>query len=406
MFLTPRWSFEGSIQRLATEREFARSRNLPDVDLDIDSARLNILLNYRPEGSFRPFVTLGVGGESVGIEDGPDEDDWSVNGGAGLRWFVTEQFGFRLDARYVAVDASGAIDRRQDNYEGAIGFVWVFGGGPPADTDGDGVPDKRDACPATPAGALVDEVGCPIDADRDGVADGLDQCPGTPEGWPVDAKGCPTDGDGDGVADGADSCPNTPRGARVDARGCPMDGDRDGVYDGLDRCPDTPSGVNVDASGCPVDGDRDGVHDGLDRCPDTRPGAKVDASGCEIRERAAPLFEPEKKTLVLEGVQFEVDRAEITPASAAVLDRVAASLRDWPEVRVEVGGHTDSTGSTAHNQILSQRRADSVRAYLVGNGVGAARLVARGYGEGRPIADNTTAEGKARNRRVELTRIE
>jgi outer membrane protein OmpA-like peptidoglycan-associated protein len=242
------------------------------------------------------------------------------------------------------------------------------------------------------------------DSDGDGVTDDRDRCPNTPAGAVVDAVGCPKDSDGDGVYDGLDVCPDTPRGARVDSRGCPDDSDHDGVLDGLDQCPDTPRGARVDPKGCPIDSDHDGVYDGLDDCPDTPRGRKVDDRGCPEQEKAAPLFENKKK-LVLEGVNFETNSARLTSGSLAILDRVAASLVDSPEVKVEIGGHTDSSGSDSHNKALSSARAESVRDYLVSKGVAASRLVAKGYGESAPIADNSTAAGRAKNRRVELTRI-
>ena len=214
------------------------------------------------------------------------------------------------------------------------------------------------------------------------------------------------DSDGDGVTDGRDQCPDTPQGARVDANGCPRDSDGDGVADGLDRCPDTPRGERVDASGCPMDSDGDGVYDGQDRCPDTPRGTAVDDRGCSEKPKSAPLFEGSKKTLVLEGVNFETNSATLTQASHATLDRVADSLKDSPDVRVEISGHTDSMGSAAHNMQLSASRADSVKRYLVSRGVDDSRLVGKGYGEDRPIADNDTAAGRAKNRRVELNRID
>ncbi|HET7498182.1 MAG TPA: OmpA family protein, partial [Candidatus Eisenbacteria bacterium] len=108
----------------------------------------------------------------------------------------------------------------------------------------------------------------------------------------------------------------------------------------------------------------------------------------------------------LEGVNFITDSAELTPESKATLDRTAASLARWPEVRVEVGGHTDSMADDAYNMQLSQRRAETVRAYLIRAGISARRLEAKGYGETRPIAPNDTEAGRAKNRRVELTRID
>jgi OOP family OmpA-OmpF porin len=211
------------------------------------------------------------------------------------------------------------------------------------------------------------------------------------------------DSDGDGVYDDVDDCPGTPKGARVDARGCPMDSDGDGVYDGLDKCPGTPKGAIVDKDGCPLDSDGDGVYDGLDKCPGTPPGTKVDADGCPVKKA---LFEPGKKKLVLEGVHFAIDKAVLTPDSYAILDRVAESLKDWPDVRVEVGGHTDSTGTAAYNQDLSRRRAEAVRDYLIKKGIDGSRLEAKGYGETQPVADDGTSAGRAKNRRVELTKLD
>ena len=211
------------------------------------------------------------------------------------------------------------------------------------------------------------------------------------------------DSDGDGVPDRVDECANTPHGARVDARGCPIDSDGDGVYDGLDQCPGTPKGAIVDARGCPIDSDGDGVPDGLDKCPGTPAGTKVDKDGCPVKKA---LFEPGKKTLVLEGVNFALNSADLTPESYQILDRVVTGLNDWPEVRVEIGGHTDSTGEDAYNMGLSQRRAESVRSYLVSKGVKASRLEAKGYGETKPVASNDTNEGRAKNRRVELKKLD
>ncbi|HMC83069.1 MAG TPA: OmpA family protein [Candidatus Polarisedimenticolia bacterium] len=405
-FHTPRTSVEASFQRSASHTNFDTALGLPEEDVNIDSVRLNVLWNFRPGEKVRPFLTAGLGSEKLDVSDFGTSRDLGLNAGGGLRWSLSDSFGLRFDARFVSVDVGDGLNERQSNLEGTVGALWTFGGAPPSDADHDGVTDRRDKCPDTPAGAKVDEKGCPIDSDGDGVPDGIDQCPETPKGWPVDEKGCPRDTDGDGVPDGSDRCPDTPRGAEVDQRGCPHDSDGDGVPDGIDRCPDTPAGVKVDERGCPTDSDGDGVPDGSDRCPDTPRGVEVDASGCPIQRKAAPLFEANRKSLVLEGVNFETDRAVLTSDSMGVLEKVAASLRDWPEVRVEIGGHTDSTGSDAHNLNLSQRRAEAVRSYLVDQGIDASRLTAKGYGEKKPIADNKTREGRAKNRRVELTRLD
>ena len=291
----------------------------------------------------------------------------------------------------------------------------------PLDSDGDGVTDDKDACPNTPKGAAVDAKGCELDGDRDGVVDRLDQCPTTPAGRKVDAKGCELDGDGDGVVDGLDQCPTTPAGRKVNAQGCELDGDGDGVVDGLDQCPTTPAGRKVDAKGCELDGDGDGVVDGLDQCPTTPAGRKVDAKGCDTdsdgdgiadsMDRCPTTPKGDKvdndgctlaANITLEGVNFDNDLDTLRPDSIAILDNMTAILKRYPQVKVEVGGHTDSRGDSEHNRDLSERRAKVVMNYFVAHGVAADRLSAKGYGEKQPVANNYLEAGRAKNRRVEL----
>lgn len=281
----------------------------------------------------------------------------------------------------------------------------VDGRGCPSDTDADQVFNGLDACPNTPAGALVDSSGCPSDLDADGIFDGLDQCPDTPPGALTDGQGCPLDGDGDTVFDGLDRCPATPVGVTVDATGCPSDSDMDGVLNEVDECPNTPQGAQVDARGCvPADSDRDGVDDLTDRCPNTAPGQSVDNVGCPVLFVVAEET-GEVQPLVLRGVNFATGSSRLTDDSFEVLNTVAVSLLAHPEVRIEIGGHTDATGSLATNQRLSQARAESVLQYLARRGVDPSRMTAVGYGPDQPIATNTTAEGRAQNRRVELKQI-
>ncbi|HYQ89609.1 MAG TPA: OmpA family protein [Candidatus Binatia bacterium] len=124
--------------------------------------------------------------------------------------------------------------------------------------------------------------------------------------------------------------------------------------------------------------------------------------GANAPARRASLFEKGKKSLVLNGVNFVTNSAELTPESKAILDHVAGSLKDWAEVNVEIEGHTDSVADPAYNMDLSQRRAESVLDYLVSRGVASSRLSAKGYGETHPVASNDTPGGRAKNRRVEL----
>jgi OOP family OmpA-OmpF porin len=201
----------------------------------------------------------------------------------------------------------------------------------------------------------------------------------------------PKDSDGDGVIDDKDKCPNTPAGRKVNAEGCELDSDGDGVVDGLDKCPGTPAGRKVDANGCELDSDGDGVVDGLDKCPDTPKGDKVDKDGCTLLS-----------TIILNGVNFDNDSAALRAEATAILNDAAATLKRYPSLKIEVAGHTDSHADDAYNQRLSEQRARTVLDYFVANGIAADRLAAKGYGESQPVADNTTEEGRFRNRRVEL----
>jgi outer membrane protein OmpA-like peptidoglycan-associated protein len=276
------------------------------------------------------------------------------------------------------------------------------------DTDKDGVKDNLDKCPNTAAGQKVDAAGCSpsqLDEDADGVGNATDKCPGTPKGEQVDAMGCSAsqrDADGDGVKDSVDKCPNTPKGEAVDAEGCSesqLDADSDGVPDKVDQCPNTPPGEPVDSRGCSRDSDADGVPDGRDKCPNTPNGQAVDENGCPV------LFEGGKKSVTLLGVNFETGKSTLTETSKGVLKDVATSLAARPDVRVEVQGHTDNTGSRAANQRISKARAVAVEKFLEANGVSPAQLTAKGYGPGKPIASNKTKDGRASNRRVDLVRI-
>lgn len=183
------------------------------------------------------------------------------------------------------------------------------------------------------------------------------------------------------------------------------DGDGDGVPDDKDRCPDTPRGAKVDDFGCPLDSDGDGVPDYLDKCPGTTKGIKVDADGCPIPVATKSAEVTEAGTWIYKGVQFEINKAELKPSSYPVLDEIAAGLKSQPTIKVEIQGHTDNTGKAAYNQMLSERRAQSVERYLVGKGIAPERLISVGYGLTRPIATNKTADGRAHNRRVELAPI-
>ncbi|MBX0291749.1 OmpA family protein [Hymenobacter sp. HSC-4F20] len=258
------------------------------------------------------------------------------------------------------------------------------------DEDNDGVADRKDKCPGTPAGVAVDANGCPLDGDGDGVPDYQDKCP-TEKGL-ASLEGCP-DRDGDGVRDGDDKCPDTP--GKAELQGCP-DSDNDGVIDQNDKCPDTPGGVKVDANGCPVDSDGDGVPDYQDRCPQ-RPGPASN-KGC-------PEMKIEEKKRLQEAtkyIQFEFNKATLKPISFPTLDGLVQILNDYPDYFLGISAHADNVGNDDYNLRLSDERAASARAYMLRKGIPENRIVSHGYGESKPIAPNTTEAGRALNRRVEF----
>jgi outer membrane protein OmpA-like peptidoglycan-associated protein len=351
-----------------------------------------------------PFVEIG-GGVTDRKSDGFDKIDYgSFEQAVGWNAWMGEKVALRLEARNVLLlpnENFGAANSAEQQYLGGLTFAF---GGKPRDTDGDGVPDKKDKCPNTPAGATVNATGCPVDSDGDGVWDGLDKCLGTPSGAAVDASGCPKDSDGDGVYDGIDKCADSPKGATVDATGCPKDSDGDGVFDGLDQCPNTPTGAKVDSRGCPIDSDGDGVPDGLDKCANTAQGLKVDTDGCpiEVTEKETQLLDT--GMIRLQGVNFETGKSELLPESYAALDEVGTILRKWPQLQIEIGGHTDARGTAVSNQKLSESRAESVRSYLLSkfSDIKPEQLSAKGYGETKPIAPNNNALNMSKNRRVEF----
>ena len=166
------------------------------------------------------------------------------------------------------------------------------------------------------------------------------------------------------------------------------DQDRDGVLDGNDACPFTPEGVAVDSKGCANDNDGDGVPDYLDQCPETPLGTVVDTTGCAY------------KIVTLSGVNFAFDSSTLTSEARGILDRAATKINSHSASHFTVEGHTDSNGSDAYNQLLSERRAKSVMNYLISRGVSASNLSAVGKGESFPIASNDSREGRAANRRV------
>ncbi len=307
------------------------------------------------------------------------------------------------------------------------------------DDDKDGIPNTFDRCPREPEDmdGFEDADGCPDpDNDKDGICDpwvatqgkqelyaaqckGSDKCPTVAEdidGF-QDDDGCPDpDNDGDGLPDVKDQCPNVPEDfdGNQDNDGCPdYDNDRDGVADSVDKCPNEPEDLDgfQDKDGCPdSDNDKDGILDLKDKCPDLPEtfNGYLDEDGCPDTVVKPP--EPVKKEpdfprqQILQGLEFRTGKAEILFESYQILDRLAKSLKEYPELEIEIRGYTDSMGKSNTNIQLSQMRAEAVRRYLINQGIEIQRIRAMGFGPSNPIGDNRTAAGRAMNRRIEVIR--
>jgi outer membrane protein OmpA-like peptidoglycan-associated protein len=439
------------IRNLAVEAEGAYSATHSNATgIGVSNIPLRGRLTYHvPLGGYASALRVGAGYVRNMYRDGVSFNDNGITGVVGFRWGLRPGFAFRVDgtADYVGSPQGGRTGK-YINYGAQVGLSFMAGNsgsGKSKDGDKDGVGDKLDRCPATPAGKTVDLNGCAPsqrdgdhdgvsdesdrcestgfgenvdptgcaesqkDDDHDGVMNTVDQCAGTEQGQSVNGSGCAAgqrDEDGDGVTDATDQCPNTPAGEAVNARGCFLERDTDGdnVPDKRDRCPNTPAGVAADANGCPIavpdmrDTDGDNVPDARDRCPDTPKGEAADANGCTI------LFHKGTRSVILRGVNFLPSRATLTPSAREVLRDVASQLVENPQYKVQVSGHTDIRGTRARNLRLSLARARTVETFLEANGVPPAQVSAKGFGPDVPIASNKTAAGRAKNRRVELNR--
>jgi OmpA-OmpF porin, OOP family len=281
----------------------------------------------------------------------------------------------------------------------------------PKDTDGDGILDSTDKCPTDPEDkdGFEDEDGCPdFDNDQDGIPDVEDKCPNEP--GPAENQGCPIqDRDHDGIADNVDKCPDQPedKDGFQDEDGCPdPDNDQDGIPDVSDKCPNEPEDKDgfQDDDGCPdLDNDGDGISDVEDKCPnEPGPPDSPQGKGCPRKFSLVKINREKKQIEIKQKVFFETAKWRILPQSFGLLNQVGQALKDFPNMRVSVEGHTDSQGSDQYNQTLSDNRAKSVKEYLEGQGISSDRLESVGYGESRPIASNRTARGRETNRRVEF----
>lgn len=355
-----------------------------------------------------------------------------------LSWMDTDKDG-----------VSDLNDKCNDTPEG----IEVDKNGCPKDSDGDGVPDYMDQCHDSLTGKKVDAKGCPLDSDGDGVPDYKDQCHNPNSGALVDEFGCPSDVDGDGVPDYLDKCNLTPIGAPVDANGCPKDSDKDGVPDYLDKCPDTPLDTKVDENGCSVAVDSAAVAAPVapaevkdDSKPAATPAAKPVANNTtkpatttSTKPATTPVAKTSNNSMIADryndltpeeyaanrpqarhytitenGVEYDVYEAPtcniLFDSSMAIvrnrmlpeITKVSNILKNKPNTSVIILGHTDSDCTNEKNLALSVKRAQAVKRVMLKKGIDESRIVARGFGETKPVISNRTSIGRSQNRRAEV----
>jgi outer membrane protein OmpA-like peptidoglycan-associated protein len=357
--------------------------------------RLNAVSHFTPNQRVDVFFVFGAGLQYVDVqrdssEQEPDAQDralyenpstdFLMNAGPGLTLHLAGPVHLRADARWYGTfgdDPTRELTDSFQNLEFTIGLD--LRGEAPADRDGDGIANKYDDCPDDPEDLdnWQDADGCPeLDNDRDKVLDDDDDCDEDPEdhdGW-KDEDGCPeADNDGDGIRDKKDRCPDDPEDEDgfEDSDGCPeKDNDQDGIVDKKDRCPNDPETFNK--------------FDDKDGCPDDIP------------------VEIKRFTGVIRGITFETNKAVIRLSSEPTLYDALKVFEEYPDLRIEIQGHTDNVGNDEFNLDLSQRRAEAVADWFYAHGVTYGRFRAVGYGETLPIAENTSDSGRAENRRVEF----
>ncbi len=378
------------------------------------------------EGRFVPFAKVGAGLRIHQNDSFPSDQqtdiDWTVHYGVGAKVWLSQHVGLRLDVAHQFLRDAAPYELKGvaeidgiDNYfnhlivAGALTFQL---GGDAPDKDGDGIDNDVDQCPDDPEDkdGFEDSNGCPDpDNDADGILDVNDQCPGEAEdkdGF-QDEDGCPDpDNDGDGIADADDKCPGEAESQNGvdDEDGCPeADSDNDGLVDPRDQCPQQAEDKDgfEDEDGCPDDdNDKDGVADAADKCPMQPESVNgyLDDDGCpdEIPVKLKQF------TGTIEGIQFETGSDRIKKQSLGKLRKAVTVLQEFGDLKVVIEGHTDNVGKDELNQDLSQRRAESVRKYMIDQGIDAGRLTAQGFGPSKPVADNDTKDGRAKNRRVEF----
>ena len=363
--------------------------SINDVNLDYTSFDGIIKLNLG-KNKFIPYLFSGYGLTNFSDNDNDKgqfpsmESSRTILGGLGFDISVSERLKLNLSSSYRSNNESGTYNHLQN----ILGLRYNFGVG---DRDKDGVSDKKDQCPDLPG--LKEFNGCP-DSDNDGLPDNQDECP--EEAGPENTKGCP-DNDQDGIPNNNDKCPDDF--GLLENDGCP-DSDNDGLIDVEDKCPNE-SG-EIENEGCPFkDKDNDGVLDENDLCPDI-PGSKNN-DGCPNNNLKIENEIVQTLNSFGENINFIAESFDIIGKKTInTLVEIKDLLNENSKINLLIEGYSSSDGSENYNLMLSRRRAESVKAYLVKLGVDENRLEVLSYGELNPIGDNDNPMGRSMNRRVQF----
>tara|TARA_B110000003_G_scaffold276164_1_gene321232 strand:+ start:1732 stop:3057 length:1326 start_codon:yes stop_codon:yes gene_type:complete len=362
--------------------------SINDVNLDYTSFDGIIKLNLG-KNKFIPYLFSGYGLTNFSNNNNDKglfpsmESSRTILAGIGFDITVSEKLKLNISSSYRSNNESGTYNHLQN----VFGLRYNFGVG---DRDKDGISDKKDECPDLPG--LKEFNGCP-DTDNDGLPDNKDDCP--EEAGPEKTKGCP-DNDEDGISNNDDKCPDDF--GLLENDGCP-DIDNDGVINIEDKCPNEYG--EIDNQGCPLkDKDNDGVLDNDDLCPDV-PGSKKN-NGCptDVKVKNEII-----KTLNSfgENINFIAESFDIIGQKTInVLVEIKNLLIKNSKINLYIEGYSSSDGSDNYNLMLSRKRAESVKSYLVKLGVDENRLEVVGYGESNPIGDNDNPMGRSMNRRVQF----
>jgi len=423
-------------------RPFTTTRPYRTVVIPVDA---RLLWSPFSLEAYNPFLYVGGGALHWKVQDQPPVPSrgaqlqgWTgyIPGGAGVQMRLSNNVGLEFSGGYnytFTDDLDGIRSGRKDAFWSFLGGITFVGESAEADPDGDGLSNR-----------IEEELNTDekkSDSDGDGLMDGEEflTYKTNPSSTDTDGDGLSdaaevrehrtnplkSDSDGDGLSDGDEATKHNsdPLKADTDADGLP-DGDEvlkhgtnptksDTDGDGLS---DVEEVQVYKTDPTKVDTDGDGLRDveeakkfGTNPLKTDTDGGTV-GDGAEVARGLNPTDAADDvpvvgKPMILEGVGFKTGSAELTPESAVTLGRVYQTLVDFPDIEVEIGGHTDITGGRRLNINLSAARASAVKEYLVTRGIDGRRIRTVGYGPDRPAAPNTTGEGRAKNRRIEFTRI-